>query len=125
MRSTVASAPAAIAPHPLLRRLADPRLELPLHVDHGPPNVLGLIRRARHAQLFELDLKAALRADAFAARKPDACTDAARDHGADRLRLGVVTEERHWHPRAVVEVAYEPEPPAATHEVHDRACRSL
>ena len=38
-----------------IARLADPRLELFLHVDHGPPDVRYC--RARHAQLFELDPK--------------------------------------------------------------------
>src|SRR6478736_3635520 len=82
-------APAPVAPHPLLRSVADPCLELLLHMGHGPADVLGLIGRARHAQFLELDLEAARRADALDPRQPDARADAARDHGADGLRLGI------------------------------------
>src|SRR5262249_37509438 len=93
--------------------------------DHGPADVLGLVGRAGHAQLLELDLKAAFLADPLAARQPDAGTDAARDHGADGLRLGILAEERDRHAGAGVEIADEAEASAAAHEIHDGARRPL
>ena len=59
-------APAAMAPCPLVWSLADPSLELLLHLGSDPFHVIGLIARARHFELLELDPEAALFAHAQA-----------------------------------------------------------
>src|SRR5207248_2874055 len=76
-------APAPVAPHPLLGGLADPGLELALHRGRDPLHIVGLVGRARHLELLQLDPEAALLAHAQAARHPDACAEASGDHGRD------------------------------------------
>lgn len=71
-KATQASAPAPIAPHPLLGRFANPIFELSLHLGHDPAHVVGMIGGARHTQFLDVDLEAARGADAPAARHPDA-----------------------------------------------------
>src|SRR5436190_24138471 len=67
--------PSSVAPHPLLGSLADPGLELLLHFGRDPLHVVGLVGRARHLELLQLDLEAALLAHAQAARHPDASAE--------------------------------------------------
>src|SRR3977135_264365 len=58
--STPPSPPPPVAPHPLLRGLAEPGLELALHRGCDPFDVVGLIGRARNFELLQLDLETAL-----------------------------------------------------------------
>src|SRR4029077_20673327 len=54
-----ASAPNPMAPHPLIRGLADPAFELPVHLSENPPHVVGLIGCSGHPKLLDLDSEAA------------------------------------------------------------------
>src|SRR5262245_26381565 len=115
------SRPASVAPHPLLRSLADPGLELALHRGRDPPYVFGLAGGAGHLQLLELDLEAALLAHAQAARHPDAGPEPSGDHGRDGHGRRGLAEEWYRQPRAVVQIADKTQAAPITHKSHDPA----
>src|SRR5215468_2295796 len=119
------SCPASVAPHPLLRGLADPGLELALHRGRDPFYVVGLAGGAGHLEFFELDLEAALLTYAQAARHPDAGPEPARDHGGDRHGRRRLAEEGDRQPGAIVQVTDEPQAAPITHEAHDPASGGL
>src|SRR5690242_2769724 len=112
-------APAAIAPHPLLGRLAHPGLELLLHLRRDPAHVLGLVGGAPDFQLLDLYSKAALAADAHAARHPDAGAGGARNQGGRGHRGRRPAEEGHRDAAALVQVADDADAAALAHEAHD------
>ena len=76
---------------------------------------------ARHFELLDLDLEAALLADAQAARHPDAGADAPGDHGRNGRPILRACRKRARAAPAVVQVADDAEAAALAHEVHDAA----
>src|SRR5262249_51050299 len=117
---TQLSTPASVAPHPLLRHLTYPSLKLLLHLGRDPFHVFGVIATARNLELFPIDLKAALFAEAQTTAHPNARTHAASNDSWHAHGGRWASKERDRQTRSVVQVADEAEPPALAYKVHDQ-----
>src|SRR5262252_255690 len=117
---TQLSTPASVAPHPLLRHLTYPNLKLLLHLGRDPFHVFGVIATAGNLELFPIDLKAALFAEAQTTAHPYARTHAASNDSWHGHGGRWASKERDRQTRSVVQVADEAEPPALAYKVHDQ-----
>jgi len=99
-----------MAPHPLVRGLADPAFELPVDLCGNPSHVVAQIGRSGHSKLLDLDSEKAVRAYAQAARHPHSGAESARHDGGDPIdgiikdaqdfffgRDGKAPRNRHLH----------------------------